>query len=105
MGICAWPVRGCWCCCRVLQRQRDFLPHLRVDMFVQHGGENTPYLIPAPVKCVTSSPVQSTSKRAVSSWSWVVTRIMAVQFLRGFLPLLILTLVAGEAAALSTNRG
>lgn len=30
---------------------------------------------------------------------------MAVQFLRGFLPLFILTLVTGEAVALSTNRG
>lgn len=30
---------------------------------------------------------------------------MAVQFLRSFLPLLVLPLVAGEPAALSTNRG
>lgn len=30
---------------------------------------------------------------------------MAVQFLCGFLPLFILPLITGEAAALSTNRG
>ncbi len=31
-------------------------------MLVQHGGESTPYLIPAPVERVATSTVQSTSK-------------------------------------------
>ncbi len=54
------------------------LPHLWVDMLVQHGGESTPYLIPAPVERVATSTVQSTSKSTelmrdgtgIGAWYW-----------------------------------
>lgn len=77
MIVCACPMGRCNGG-GVLQGKRNFLPHLRVDMLVHHGGQSTSHCVPSPVKGITTLSKQSASKGTVSCWSRVITRIVTV---------------------------
>lgn len=96
MVVCACPMS--WCNRGgVLQGKGNFLPHLRVDVFVHHRGQSTAHRVPLSAEGVTASSVEAAPKSTKGCWSRVISRIVTVEFVHAVLALLVLALVAGRS--------